>query len=53
MHLTPPVPDELELSVFGRGYGEAICIHLGDGDWILIDSCINPATRRPAALSYL
>lgn len=48
-----PASDELELSVFGRGYGEAICVHLGDGEWMLVDSCIDPARRAPAALAYL
>lgn len=53
MDLNPPAPDELELSVFGRGYGESICVHLGDAEWSVIDSCINPQVGRPAALSYL
>lgn len=53
MDLVPPAAEELELSVFGRGYGEAICVHLGEGAWCVVDSCINPETRRPAALSYL
>lgn len=53
MDQTPPRADELELSVFGRGYGEAICVHSGDGEWTIVDSCINPYTRQPAALSYL
>lgn len=48
-----PAPDEIEFSVFGRGLGEAICVHLGNGDWIVVDSCINPRTRRAAALTYL
>jgi hypothetical protein len=49
----PPAPDELELSVFGRGFGEAICSHVGDGAWILVDSCLDPRTGEPAALTYL
>lgn len=53
MDLNPPASDELELSVFGRGYGESVCVHLGDAEWIVVDSCINPETRRPAALGYL
>jgi hypothetical protein len=53
MDLNPPTAKELELSVFGRGYGEAICVHLGEGEWAVVDSCINPHTRHPAALSYL
>jgi Metallo-beta-lactamase superfamily len=38
--------------VFGRGFGEAICVH-HDGEWIVIDSCVNPETDEPAVLSYL
>jgi beta-lactamase superfamily II metal-dependent hydrolase len=49
----PPAADEIEFSVFGRGYGEAICVHLGDGEWMLVDSCIDPESRQAAALSYL
>lgn len=33
-----PAADEIEVSVFGRGYGESILIHVGDGRWIAIDS---------------
>jgi Metallo-beta-lactamase superfamily len=52
-HLTPPSADEIEISLFGPGYGESIVIHIGNNQWILVDSCINPNTRKPAALSYL
>ena len=53
MDLNPPALDELEVSIFGRGFGEAICVHLGDEKWMVVDSCLNPATKAPAALSYL
>jgi hypothetical protein len=53
MDRLPPQPDEIELSVFGPGFGEAICVHLGDGQWALVDSCLSPGTRTPAALAYL
>lgn len=33
-----PADDEIEISVFGKGYGEAIVIHVGDQRWIAIDS---------------
>lgn len=49
----PPTSDELEVSVFGPGVGESIVVHLGHGDWMVVDSCLNPRTRRPAALEYL
>jgi glyoxylase-like metal-dependent hydrolase (beta-lactamase superfamily II) len=43
----------MEVSVFGRGFGEALVVHLGDGKWALIDSCRNPGTGRPAGMEYL
>jgi hypothetical protein len=52
-YLTPPSADEIEISLFGPGYGESIVIHIGNNQWILVDSCMNPHTRKPAALSYL
>lgn len=39
---TPPVADELEVSVFGPGVGESVVVHLGHGDWMVVDSCLNP-----------
>lgn len=48
-----PAHDELEISIFGPGYGEAILLHLGTGKWILVDSCIDPASKQPAPLKYL
>ncbi len=47
-----PDHDEIEISIFGPGYGEAIVVHAGDGNWIVIDSCINPASKRPSILEY-
>lgn len=49
----PPAPDELEVSVFGPGFGEAIAIHIGSGAWLTVDSCLDPATGKPAALAWL
>jgi beta-lactamase superfamily II metal-dependent hydrolase len=51
--LEPPTPDELEISIFGPGYGESIVIHLGNGQWVLVDSCLEPTSGRPASLQYL
>ena len=28
-------------------------VHIGDGDWIIVDSCIDRGTQRPVALDYL
>jgi len=52
-YVVPPTADELEVSLFGPGYGESIVIHAGNNQWILVDSCMNPRTKQPAALSYL
>jgi hypothetical protein len=39
--------------VFGPGFGECILIHIGDGDWIVVDSCLDRRSGRPVALEYL
>lgn len=48
----PPQPHEIEISLFGPGYGECIVAHLGAGEWMIVDSCIDKSAR-PAALEYL
>ena len=48
-----PPPDTLEVSVFGRGVGECIVAHIGDGEWFVVDSFMDPETDRPIALAYL
>lgn len=48
---TPPEIDEIEISVFGPGYGESIVLHLGGNEWFIIDSCTY--RKEPAALVYL
>ena len=53
MKLNPPKIDEVEITLFGPGFGESLVIHLGDGRWIIIDSCIDSETAEPAALCYL
>jgi hypothetical protein len=50
---TPPLPAELELSVFGPGIGECVLAHVGDGAWIVVDSCIDRRSGNPIALDYL
>ena len=49
----PPSADQIEVTLFGPGYGESALIHLGGGHWIIADSCIDNVTHLPAALSYL
>ena len=49
----PPAIDEIEVTLFGPGYGEAIAVHLGEGAWMLVDSCIDPDSKAPASGKYL
>lgn len=49
---SPPRPDEVEVALIGPSYGESILVHLGDGDWMIVDSCCD-ADGRPLALQYL
>jgi hypothetical protein len=48
-----PARDQIEVTLIGPGYGECGLVHLGNGRWIVIDSCINKGDYQPAALSYL
>src|SRR5437763_4371924 len=50
---SPPATDEFEISLFGPGFGECIVIHLGGGDWIVVDSCRDLDSKCPVALEYL
>ena len=49
---TPPGKGEFELTLFGPGYGECVFLHVGDGVWAIVDSCIDEA-GTPRALGYL
>lgn len=53
--LLPPEADEVEVTLIGgtAGYGESVVIHIGNGYWIVVDSCINSANGKCAPLSYL
>ncbi len=46
-----PRPDEVEVSLFGPGYGECAILHVGAGDWIVVDSFLGQS-GRPVALEY-
>jgi hypothetical protein len=48
-----PLSDEFEVSIFGPGWGEAIAVHVGRGEWLLADSCRNPDDRSVMSVSYL
>lgn len=47
-----PRADEVEISVFGPGYGECVVAHATNSQWIIIDSC-RGATGVPSAIEYL
>jgi len=49
-----PAPDEVEFSAFGPGYGECLLIHVGGGEWVVVDSCVG-GDRPPylPVLTYL
>ncbi len=48
----PPKNHEFELTLFGPGYGESIVLHVGDGVWVIVDSCVAD-DGAPRALKYL
>jgi len=52
-HWGPPSADEVEVSLFGPGYGECVVAHLGGNRWVVVDSCLDKDTGRAAALVYL
>jgi beta-lactamase superfamily II metal-dependent hydrolase len=48
-----PADRQIEVSVFGPGYGECVVAHLGNNDWVVIDSCMEHRSKRAVALEYL
>jgi hypothetical protein len=52
MSLIPNL-DEIEVSLFGPGYGECIVVHIGNNEWVIVDSCIEPTEKLPASIKYL
>jgi beta-lactamase superfamily II metal-dependent hydrolase len=52
----PPRPEELELTLFGPGYGESIVLHIPGLGWGVVDSCSWRPLGQPAKtppLEYL
>jgi hypothetical protein len=47
-----PTADQIELTLFGPGYGECAVVHLGNNHWVVVDSCIDSETKQPAVLTY-
>jgi beta-lactamase superfamily II metal-dependent hydrolase len=41
------------VSLFGPGFGECVVVHLGFGEWLVVDSCLNERRDQPVALEYL
>ncbi|MFG0334253.1 MAG: MBL fold metallo-hydrolase, partial [Maioricimonas sp. JB049] len=39
--------------MFGPGVGECVVVHLGAGQWMVVDSCLNDSGKEPVALEYL
>ncbi|KAA8552367.1 MBL fold metallo-hydrolase [Pseudomonas marginalis] len=52
INFQPPAVAELEVSLFGPGTGECIVAHLGDNEWMVVDSC-TVENKVPVALDYL
>lgn len=50
---TPPQADDIEISVFGPSYGEAIVAKVSESEWIAVDSCKNEETGVSKPLEYL
>ena len=53
MKIHPPRPEEIEVSLFGPGYGESVLLHVGSNNWIIVDSCIDRISKAPLPLAYL
>jgi beta-lactamase superfamily II metal-dependent hydrolase len=51
--LDAPASNELEITFLGPGFGECALMHMGQEKWIVVDSCIDVATRSSLALDYL
>ena len=49
----PPESSQVEISLFGPGYGECVVLHVGNGSWVIVDSCTHPDFDTPTPLHYL
>lgn len=47
----PPKDNEIEITICGPGVGESIVVHLGDQNWIIVDSTL--VSGEPWPLWYL
>jgi len=48
-------PNIAEINILGTGggYGESIVAHIGNNDWIVIDSCKDPNSKKCLPLEFL
>lgn len=53
INLHKPADAEIEISLFGPGTGECVVVHLGQNEWMIVDSCTATGKKEPAALEYL
>lgn len=50
---TAPENDELEITIFGSGFGESMVVHLTEGKWLIVDSCVSSDVNPPCPIEYL
>jgi len=50
-----PDKDIAEITIIGTGggYGESCVIHLGNDEWVVIDSCCDPNNKESLPVNYL
>jgi hypothetical protein len=48
--LIPPQENELEITIFGPGYGESIVLHIPQIGWGIIDSCVHKTKSQSIVL---
>jgi beta-lactamase superfamily II metal-dependent hydrolase len=51
--ISQPERDEVEVSIFGPGKGESIAVHIGNGEWLIVDSCVDQRSKEIPVLRYL
>lgn len=51
--MTPPGDKDVEVHLFGPGYGESVLVHLGFNQWLIVDSCVARGSGAPAPTAYL
>lgn len=44
---------EINLLGTGGGYGESLVIHIGNNEWVIIDSCQDPTSGKSIPLTFL